>query len=42
MNSHVPKLSQAENDILTTNFTVEKVYEEIMNMEKNKALMVWC
>jgi hypothetical protein len=37
MNADIPLLSNEENDILTADFTVEEVYEAIMNMEKNKA-----
>jgi hypothetical protein len=38
MNPDIPQLSNEENDILTADFTVEVVYEAILNMEKNKAL----
>jgi hypothetical protein len=37
MNANIPQLSNEENDILTADFTVEEVYEAILNMEKNKA-----
>jgi hypothetical protein len=37
MNADIPQLSNEENDILIADFTVEEVYEAILNMEKNKA-----
>jgi hypothetical protein len=36
-NHDIPQLSIEENDILTSEFKEEEVYEGIMNMEKNKA-----